>query len=744
MDMSMSGMDMGMGASSEAMSGGSISIDWIPQVYWIFVGSLIAAFSAVNLLDYILFRQRISAANRGHPFPARPNNLLWRTYATLSAVSRELSNAALPSIRFGRFTLQSPSLGVVAIVVGHLVLVTVLCLMGFDLSNIINWQYVGYRTGIVSMAQLPLIFLLAGRNNIIGMLTGMSYERLNWLHRWTARSLLFTSTLHMGYWFASWAPYGDYISYMATNDRTTIEGIVAWSIMAWLVFSSFAPIRGWNYEIFVLQHTISYIALIVGIYMHTPPATHGWIWGPVAIYFLDKLTRAAYSVYINLAIFHPQRQRSQQGEKQLWACQATLTALPDNITRVSIANPPLTWQPGQHAFLSAHTIAPLQSHPFTISSLPSDGKLEFLIKAHRGGTKRFFAHAQKAQLTLPSLHDPVPSGGKTTSVAIEGAYGRMRPLRQFDSVVLFAASTGAAFTMPLLRDIVRQWRNTTSSSQSRSSLLSAPDVAATRHIRFVWVVKSRAQLRWFSEQLNQAMKDVQELCQQGKDVELEASVYVTCDESLTSDYNTSVFHSASNTTAPPQIEEKSAPSYTSDSASDNSDASIIKKKVVIGGDVVAVREIDPRSDLSSTTSHADNTTKNDIKTCGKDNTCCCQSTIRDESAADAILPASAVCNCNCSHNNTSSSSSSISSSTAEKEQRFLHPGIMLLSGRPHPRSIVRKSLEQATGESAVVVCGTKGLNADVRSAVVALSDERAVHKGTGALGVWFWSEGFGW
>jgi hypothetical protein len=74
----------------------------------------------------------------------------------------------------------------------------------------------------------------------------------------------------------------------------------------------------------------------------------------------------------------------------------------------------------------------------------------------------------------------------------------------------------------------------------------------------------------------------------------------------------------------------------------------------------------------------------------------------------------------------------------------VHPSVTVFSGRPSTRNIIRKSLEQACGESAVVVCGPQGLVADVKCDVVALSDERAVHKGTGAQGIYLHTESFGY
>ncbi len=74
----------------------------------------------------------------------------------------------------------------------------------------------------------------------------------------------------------------------------------------------------------------------------------------------------------------------------------------------------------------------------------------------------------------------------------------------------------------------------------------------------------------------------------------------------------------------------------------------------------------------------------------------------------------------------------------------LHPSITIFTGRPNARAIIRKTLEQALGEAAVVVCGPRGLVDDVRSGVVRLSDERAVHKGTGAQGIYLHTESFGY
>ncbi|PVH89754.1 hypothetical protein DL98DRAFT_476129 [Cadophora sp. DSE1049] len=55
--------------------------------------------------------------------------------------------------------------------------------------------------------------------------------------------------------------------------------------------------------------------------------------------------------------------------------------------------------------------------------------------------------------------------------------------------------------------------------------------------------------------------------------------------------------------------------------------------------------------------------------------------------------------------------------------------------RPNIADFIRRPVEITGGETSVAVCGGKSLVATVRNSVARLSDERAVHKGTGAQGI---------
>lgn len=714
--MDMSGMAMG----SMSMDGMPPLIEF-PKYYWYAVSSVIGIAAVVNVFNKILYRQRyvinpcigygadcsrLASARAGAARPAKPRSWLMVSIATTFALTREASNFSI-RIPFKNRFLRLPTVGRASLILANIAVLLALCFYGFDLSDRWSRENIGYRTGFVTIAQLPLIFLLAGKNNLIGYATGVSHERLNWLHRWCARCLLLTATIHMGYFFSDWAPY-DYIGTQLRENTLVWKGIVAWAVLLWMVFSSMSPIRGWSYEVFVLQHLVSFAVLIGFIYIHTPVEVHVYIWVPVALWWFDRVARILRIIYLNISWFHP-RQRKNGDISGFWACNAEFTPLPHTTTRIVIRNPPISWTPGQHVFLSCHSIIPLQSHPFTIASIPEDGTMEFLVKAETGGTKSIFKHAEKHH-GLPTKSDKL----QTKAVTIEGPYGTLRPLRQFDSVVLLAGSTGATFTMPLLRDILQGWKENVSTAENTKSLLRPQTGAVTRHVRFVWVVKSRGQLGWFAEQLSSVCSDFQALQSGLRHIKLEVTVYVTCDDTFTEEHKNIL----SKITAPKQAQYGPVEIYN------------------------RTPSLDEKGKMAATLDTITEVKATERGSCGPNGTCCCKNIVDETSAGNGQT----TCSC-CAPSSPAltprpiSNSSSAPSVTGNKP--LVHPSIFVFAGRPNPRDIIRKSLEQAWGESAVVVCGPQGLVGDVKQDVCYLSDERAVHKGTGAQGIYLHTESFG-
>lgn len=666
------------------MGGGTARVPdyfYMQKMFWVVIGSVIAFAALINLLDYILLWQRQRSLN------AKPTSLLPLCYATLTALVREINSASLPTLHLRRWRISSPPLGKTLIVLAYLTAVCVFCFWGYDTESQWSWENIAYRCGCIAVAQLPLLFLLAGKQNLIGLATGTSYERLNWLHRWAARIMWLTSTFHMMFWFRSWARY-NYIWRKISTDRLSQTGFAAYLVLTAVVVFSFLPIRRFSYELFVVSHLVLFAGAVGAIMLHAP-LSRTYVWVAVALFFFDRLARVLVTLVANLSLFH----RKTPGRNWLWANHATLTPLPGNVTRISIDKPVLKWSPGQHVFLSCHSVVPLQSHPFSIASLPSDQKLEFLVQARTGGTKRFHRFATRRN-ELSASHNSHMIQRKL--VGVEGPYGTHRPLHQFDSVVFLAGGTGATFTVPLMRDLVQRWKN---SQQGTWGIV-------TKRVRFVWVIKARDRLSWFQSQLEQALNDVESMrnVEGYSDIELNISIYMTCDEEL-QELN-------KNSSCMPEVH--------GEPEEETSASSLLRaERKAPSEEKIRVQAVESQGDEQENSGGG----------------CCCKNTVDEDGAP-------MTCCCGPPPSSSDASSSLIDEKPTETDGATRPPGLKLVSGRPKPRSIIRKVLEEADGESAVVVCGPEGLQDDVRRSVVALSDERAVHKGTGAQGIYLHVEGF--
>jgi len=665
--------------AAPASAPGVPDLFYMQKIFWAFVGTALGIAVLVNLFNQVLYRQRM-AASKGSSSAARPTSILFRVQATSAAILREYSYYSIPlAFRKKRFYL--PPLGPMTMMIGYIVLIVVACFYRLNPKDWLQWEPIGYRSGYIAICQLPLIVLLSGKRNLIGFFTGVGFERLNWLHRWVSRALLFTMIIHMAYWMMSWDKF-DYILTKIKEDAITQKGIAAGAILSWIVISSVGPIRGLSYQFFVVQHIISYMGFLAALYLHVPEENRIWIWMPIGFWVFDRVIRAGYLFYNNFGALH-------QKSTGLLACRATFQPLDEAHVRVTIANPPITWKAGQHVFLACHPVAPLSSHPFTVASLPEDGKMEFVIHAKKGATRRFFNYAEKAYPTLPSS---APRKADR-AVLIDGPYSRIRPLRQFDSVVLVAGSTGATFTVPLMRDIVQQWKGTGSGTTSRFRFEPAPG-AVTRHIKFIWCLKRSTSVSWFGTQLDKVANDVEALRNEGHDIAVDMAIYVTCDDEFTSPRTSQDGQ---------RTKIEATPERPTSSKMDE------KTQVMQNETVVSSRESSIRG-------------------------CCCTRIVEE----DEIAP---PCCCGTA---TTQRSSTGSSFIQEKPRRCVDDKIQVLSGRPNIAGIIRKTAELALGEMAVVVCGPPGMVQTTRNAAVKISDDRAVHKGTDAQGIYVHAECFGY
>ena len=227
---------------------------------------------------------RIRAAAAKHPRPAQPSNLISSMIATTTAIVREISYPQITPTRLQR--LRIPPFGSIILVLTYLGFILGLEFYDFNYPGAQYWEALGLRASWLTVAQFPLLILLAGKNNLIGLIIGISYERLQILHRWVARVMLLTASLHGAYQTYGWSQYGVLQIEISTDSciptgktqpsnricisKLTSKGFATWILLLWLVFSATAPFRNLSYEFFVVQHVISFIGFLVAVFYHIP------------------------------------------------------------------------------------------------------------------------------------------------------------------------------------------------------------------------------------------------------------------------------------------------------------------------------------------------------------------------------------------------------------------------------------------------------------------------------------------
>ena len=447
---------------------------------------------------------RLRNAALGRSNPTRPR--FWGIYGPLAFLAATLREMSYPQfLIFKRYPFfNPPPLGNIYLVTLYLILILVFLFYDSIVSGPMYYETIAYRAAWCSVAQVPLIFLLAMKNSIVGAIIGSSHERLNWLHRTVARCLLLTVTIHFSFFWREWWIYRAIESELQMMTMVKY-GFSAWFVLIWIVISSFAPIRNLRYEVFVVQHIISFVALITLLMLHVPSYAVVYIWIPVGFYAFDRTVRTGRLIYRNLSIFHGKR-------TGLLSCKANLAALPGRATRITIQNPPLrSWRPGQHVFLSIPSISPLQSHPYTIASSPSSTvkELSFIVRSHAGFSRRLY---DRATSVLPRTSRPAKENSFT--VILDGPYGRPPNFLQFETLILIAGSTGATFIIPILLHA-----------------LQSTSASCVRRIEFVWIVKAGSNLEWFANEISDALE-----LAKGKDIQLDVKGFVTCDPTYTTNF----------------------------------------------------------------------------------------------------------------------------------------------------------------------------------------------------------------
>ncbi|KAI0165461.1 ferric reductase like transmembrane component-domain-containing protein [Hypoxylon sp. FL1284] len=587
--------------------------------YWYFIVAALAFFLLIRIVNSVqnwsrMRRSRTQSVNS----PTKPTTTYSQLWATLTAVTREMSYPQFYIPIRGLLWMTPPPMGRVYLL---LVYWAVIIYMMVKDAVIFDWNFyerIGYRNAWVTVTQVPLLYLLASRANIVAFIVGTSYERLNWLHRWVARTMFVTATVHGFHFWTGWVQ-SDLVDIELSMMPTVRYGIGAWGVLLWMTITSFKPFRSMAYELFVIQHILAAIIFLWLVYTHVPKNALYNVWFAIAALCFDRAVRLGLLVWQNIKL-RPNRTCCEGGQ---WiGHQTQLSPVGDSMTVLTIKDIHFKWKPGQHLYLWMPSVALFEAHPYTIANshqMPETcicNSIQLVVRAHSGFSRRLNRLARKLESSEKK---------QTMTTLVVGPFGHPAQWDTFETLVLISASTGASYTLPILESVLR--------SKSTSCV---------KRVDFLLAARQGEEVGFYHERLHEAIEKAKSV-----GVELTVHIAITGDGQLAA-----------------------LPFLSSSAIGTGHEKQIYEEELKGSSNVEGVDQplmTQPHRPLSGTSTD--------------------------------------------SHIHHSSS-------------------------RPDVAGFIRTAVEATGGETGVVVCGGQSLVARVRTSVAKLSDERAVHKGTGAQGIY--------
>ncbi|KAI6044555.1 ferric reductase like transmembrane component-domain-containing protein [Pisolithus marmoratus] len=290
------------------------------------------------------------------------------------------------------------------------------------------------RTGFVAMSQIPLVYLLATKNNLLGMILAVGYEKLNYIHRYAGMVLVLLSNVHTLGYIYEWASEGQLAAELKMPQR--MWGLVALVALDIIYFFSTPFWRSKAYNIFFGSHIICFIIFLPTVYAHQPVVLP-YVLAAAAAYGLDHILRL-----LKTRLFH-----------------GRIRPIPDlSMTRIEIPELNAGWRPGQHVRIRVLSTAMgwigwAEVHPFTMASVVKTPEgLVLLCKNVGGWTRKLYEMAKVAGYGSED-------GGMSRSVLImvEGPYGGPghSVFASYSAAMFIVGGSGITFALSALQNLVR-------------------------------------------------------------------------------------------------------------------------------------------------------------------------------------------------------------------------------------------------------------------------------------------------
>ena len=350
------------------------------------------------------------------------------------------------------------------------------------------------RTGTIAVLNLIPLFLLAGRNNPLIWLLGISFDTYNLIHRWIGRIVVLEAVAHGAFWMAGYLVYPydptdpgwQGIRDAIAHDQTILTGTIGVCAFIAILLQSPSIFRHAFYETFLHVHILLVTVSIAVIWLHlTGLPQLRLLQGAVVCWAIERCFRMYLLV----------RNNTCNG-----VTKAEVEALPGDAVRITLRLArPWKFKPGQHIYMYMPSVGLWTSHPFSLAwSQEVDGKMgekalpmarqdilsskttsmSLIVRRRTGFTEKMWQKAERS-----------PAGKFMTTAFVEGPYGN-QSFQSYGTVMLFAAGVGITHQVPHVRDLVAAYANGT---------------CATRKVTLVWIIQSPEHLEWIRPWMTQIL-----------------------------------------------------------------------------------------------------------------------------------------------------------------------------------------------------------------------------------------------
>ncbi|KAH8602445.1 ferric reductase like transmembrane component-domain-containing protein [Bisporella sp. PMI_857] len=362
------------------------------------------------------------------------------------------------------------------------------------------WRYLADRTGVISTANLALIWVFGIRNSSLLWLTGWDFATYNNFHRWVARVATVQAVIHSVAYTVlifgkesfkdGWETYVAYL-YM----RWFLVGVAATIFMVAICCFSVYGLRRNFYEIFLILHLVLSGLVIVTMFGHVEIFNgeyDGYMWPCVFIWIFDRILRIARILLFNF---------------RFWNTKALVIYDPtSNIIRLIVPYSTSFIKPRPGTFYYITSLSEFkvwESHPFTLGYSTSERepsqKLHSQSRALSHGTMSppqqdvlpidrpttaSSSRSFELQSLLPSsttvppqsmvfiirpydgftarLRDAAILHATTLRLLVDGPYGETQPFHKYENVLFVVGGTGIAVPLSYLDALLSPSSNATS------------------------------------------------------------------------------------------------------------------------------------------------------------------------------------------------------------------------------------------------------------------------------------------